>query len=82
MKKLIFKGCGTARQGSKGVYDLIAQDGLNTLGFSTGGLDGIFGKKTRDATIKYQQLKGLSPDGIIGCEVWRSLQQDVVGKGR
>lgn len=82
MKKLIFKGCGTARQRSKGVYDLIAQDGLNTLGFSTGGLDGIFGKQTRDATIKYQQLKGLSTDGIIGCEVWRSLQQDVVGKGR
>jgi hypothetical protein len=27
-------------------------------------------------------FKGLSPDGIIGCEVWRSLQQDVVGKGR
>ncbi len=75
-------GYPTIRQGSKGVYVLIAQDGFNTIGFSTGGLDGIFGRKTREATIKYQQQKGLSPDGIIGCEVWRILQQDVVGKRR
>ena len=33
------------RQGSRGVYVLIAQDDLNTLGFRTGGLDrNIWGK--------------------------------------
>ena len=35
------------KQGSKSVYVLIAQDGLNTLGYRTGGLDGIFGSQTR-----------------------------------
>ena len=34
------------RQGSRGVYVLIAQEDLNTLGFRTDGLDGIFGVRT------------------------------------
>ncbi len=70
------------RQGSKGVYVLIAQDGLNTLGYRAGSLDGIFGTQTRNAVIAYQRAKGLNPDGIIGCVTWRSLQQDSVGNGR
>ena len=68
--------------GTKGVYVLIAQDGLNTLGYTTGGLDGIFGNNTRNAVISYQRSKGLTADGIIGCNTWRALQADVVGKGR
>lgn len=70
------------RQGSRGVYVLIAQDDLNTLGYRTGGLDGIFGNQTRNATLNYQQSRGLAVDGIIGCNTWRSLQEDVVGTGR
>ena len=68
--------------GSKGVYVLVAQDGLNTLGYQTGGLDGIFGNNTRNATISYQRSKGLVADGIIGCNTWSALQKDIVGKGR
>lgn len=70
------------RQGSRGVYVLIAQDDLNTLGFRTGGLDGVFGAQTRNAVISYQRSRGLSADGIVGCNTWRSLQEDVVGRGR
>lgn len=69
-------------QGSRGVYVLIAQDDLNTLGYRTGGLDGIFGVNTRNAVISYQRSRGLFADGIIGCNTWRSLQEDVVGTGR
>ena len=61
---------------------LIAQDNLNTLGFRTGGLDGIFGKQTTEAVRSYQRSRGLGADGIIGCNTWRSLQEDVVGTGR
>lgn len=68
--------------GSRGVYVLIAQDDLNTLGYSTGGLDGIFGSKTLNAVKSYQRDQGLAIDGIIGCNTWRSLQEDVIGKGR
>lgn len=70
------------RKGSRGVYVLIAQDGLNTLGYSTGGLDGIFGDKTNNAVLSYQRSAGLTVDGIIGCNTWRSLQQAIVGNGK
>ena len=70
------------RQGSRGVYVLIAQDDLNTLGFRTGGLDGVFGAQTRNAVISYQRSRGLTADGIVGCNTWLSLQEDVVGRGR
>ena len=61
---------------------LIAQDDLNTLGYRTGGLDGIFGAATQDAVRRYQASVGLTTDGIIGCNTWRSLQEAVVGSGR
>lgn len=69
------------KRGSLSNYVLIAQDDLNTLGFKTGGIDGIFGTATRNAVIAYQNLRGLSADGIVGCDTWRSLQEDVVGTG-
>lgn len=70
------------KRGSISNYVLIAQDDLNTLGFQTGGLDGIFGSQTRNAVLQYQRSRGLSADGIIGCNTWRSLQENVVGTGR
>ena len=70
------------RRGSVSNYVCIAQDDLNTLGFRTGGLDGIFGVQTQDAVRRYQQSVGLSADGIVGCNTWRSLQEAVVGKGK
>lgn len=69
------------RRGSLSNYVLIAQDDLNTLGFKTNGLDGIFGAGTQDAVIRYQRSRGLTADGIVGCNTWRSLQEDVVGSG-
>ena len=70
------------KQGSVSNNVLIAQDDLNTLGYSTGGLDGIYGTRTRNAVIAYQRSRGLSADGIVGCDTWRSLQENVVGTGR
>lgn len=69
------------RRGSLSNYVLIAQDDLNTLGFRTGGLDGIFGADTQTAVINYQKSRGLTADGIVGCNTWRSLQENVVGTG-
>ena len=61
------------RRGSLSVYVLIAQDDLNTLGYRTGGLDGIFGSVTYNAVRLYQASRGLNVDGVIGCNTWRSL---------
>lgn len=74
-------GFPTLRRGSVSNYVLIAQDDLNTLGFRTGGLDGIFGASTQNAVISYQRSRGLTADGIVGCNTWRSLQEAVVGTG-
>ena len=74
-------GLRTLRRGSLSNYVLIAQDDLNTLGYSTGGLDGIFGAKTQEAVRNYQRKVGLSVDGIVGCNTWRALQEAVVGTG-
>mgnify|MGYP004511949571 FL=1 len=75
-------GYPIVRRGSKGNYVCIAQDDLNTLGFRTGGLDGVFGAQTYNAVRSYQASRGLSVDGIIGCNTWRSLQENVVGTGK
>ena len=69
------------RRGSKGNYVCIAQDDLNTLGFGTGGLDGIFGARTEEAVRNYQTRAGLTVDGIVGCNTWRALQEAVVARG-
>ena len=69
------------KRGSLSNYVLIAQDDLNTLGFRTNGLDGIFGLATQNAVREYQRTRGLAVDGIVGCNTWRSLQEEVVGTG-
>jgi len=74
-------GYPVTKIGSIGVYVLVAQDALTTLKYDTGGLDGIFGNKTRNSVLGYQRSKGLAVDGIIGNNTWRALMQDVVGKG-
>lgn len=74
-------GYPQVKRGSLSNYVLIAQDDLNTLGYNTGGLDGIFGARTEEAVRRYQTRVGLTSDGIVGCNTWRSLQEAVVGTG-
>ena len=54
--------CGSAgypliKQGSISTYVLIAQDDLNTLGYRTGGLDGIFRSQNRRSGKKLSTFK-------------------------
>lgn len=65
------------KQGSRGVYVAVLQDALNTLGYSAGAIDGVFGKNTRNAVIRYQRARGLTQDGIVGCNTWRALTNQV-----
>lgn len=74
-------GYPTIKQGIRGNYVCIAQDDLNTLGYKTKGLDGVFGTQTTNAVMAYQRSRNLTVDGIIGCNTWRSLQENVVGSG-
>ena len=69
------------RQGNRGVYVCILQDGLTTLGYNTGGLDGVFGNLTNSAVRSFQSKNGLTVDGLVGTNTWNALQSQAVGKG-
>ena len=66
-------GLPVLKQGAKGNITKLLQEKLTALGFSTNGADGIFGNWTRTEIIKYQKNKGLSADGIVGQNTWKSL---------
>jgi len=74
-------GYNLLRQGSRGVYVLILQDCLNTLGYATAGLDGIFGGATFRAVRNFQGDYGLVTDGIAGCATWSTLAELVHNNG-
>ena len=68
-------------KGSRGVYVNVLQDALNTIGYNSGTIDGIFGNKTYAAVVKFQKNNGLSQDGIVGCDTWRKLTSIAKGYG-
>lgn len=70
------------RVGSRGNYVLVLQDALNSIGYATGGLDGIYGNATRDAVTRFQRNNGLAEDGIAGCETIRRITSKAVGIGK
>lgn len=73
-------GYPTIRFGSKGVYVAVLQDALNTLGYSVGNIDGIFGSNTKKSVLKYQNEKKLKVDGIVGCNTWKKITMQVAEK--
>lgn len=67
------KGCPTLRKGAKGNITKLLQEKLVNLGYSTNGVDGIFGSGTYSAVREFQKTRGLSVDGIVGQNTWRKL---------
>jgi hypothetical protein len=49
------------------------QAALNSLGFATGGADGIFGSYTERAVAEFQANSGLDADGLVGAETFQAL---------
>ena len=81
-ERQVASGYPQIRTGSRGVYVCIAQDALTTLGYDTGGLDGVFGTQTRNAVAIFQSRNGLSSDGILGPLTWSKLMAQANGIGR
>ncbi|MDP6717697.1 MAG: peptidoglycan-binding domain-containing protein [Pirellulaceae bacterium] len=51
-----------------------AQGRLRDRGFDPGPVDGVYGKKTRDAVKAFQRSVGvLKADGVIGVRTWDAL---------
>jgi hypothetical protein len=56
------------------------QKGLAQLGFSTGQPDGVFGAGTEAAVIDFQRSNDLTPDGVVGTETARLLNNALTKK--
>ena len=67
------KGCPTLKKGASGNITKLLQEKLVTLGYSTNGVDGIFGSGTHTTVREFQKTRGLSIDGIVGQNTWRKL---------
>ncbi len=69
----------TLRKGDSGIEVTMLQYLLKFHGFSLTP-DGVFGNKTTDAVIKFQQDNGLTADGIVGAKTWQELISDATIK--
>ena len=67
------KGCPTLKKGASGNITKLLQEKLVKLGYSTNGVDGIFGSGTYSAVREFQKTRELSADGIVGQNTWRKL---------
>lgn len=52
--------------GTRGSDVTRLQKHLKAAGFNPGGVDGVFGSKTKAAVLRFQRAKGLSADGVVG----------------
>lgn len=65
----------TVSEGSTGSTVVRLQNDLNEdFGFPIVVVDGIFGQKTKNAVVEFQQQVNLTPDGIVGPHTWHALE--------
>ena len=60
-------------KGAEGASARSLQQLLTAKGYSTLGIDGVFGANTDKALRKYQKAKGLTVDGVCGEKTWSTL---------
>lgn len=75
------------RLGSAGPFVTVIQAALNEVGQNYPAIprlqvDSIFGPSTQDAVIRFQQIFGLNPDGIVGRATWYQLNRAYVAVQR
>lgn len=66
-------GKPTLQLGATGDAVKALQAELTRDGYSTGGVDGVFGRQTLAAVNTFQRRHGLSTDGVVGDQTWNAL---------
>jgi hypothetical protein len=66
---------GTLRGGDAGASVRALQQQLQARGFLTGGVDGLFGPRTKAAVRAFQHRHGLAVDGVVGPRTWAALMR-------
>lgn len=67
----------TLRLSSRSGYVKRLQSALAALGYFADQVDGRFGVKTEEAVRLYQQVRGLTIDGVAGRATLRSINEDI-----
>jgi peptidoglycan hydrolase-like protein with peptidoglycan-binding domain len=62
------------RLGDRGPSVTTVQELLVAAGYDPGPVDGLFGEQTRTAVEAFQQVGGLTSDGVVGIETWEALE--------
>ena len=70
---LTLGACPLLLCGSMGTIVSLLQNRLNSIGFSCGSVDGMFGQNTKKAVMNFQKGRKLSVDGIVGRNTWSKL---------
>lgn len=73
--------CPRLTLGSRGNAVREVQQLLRERGFDLGGIDGIFGARTRAAVVSFQRSRNLSVTGIVDLSTWRALGRVCQGDG-
>lgn len=69
----------TIRYGDDGLFVQYLQTTLLRAGEEPGDVDGIFGRRTERALVRFQDRFGLRADGIVGRLTWAALWQYLCG---
>ncbi len=67
--------------GMSGLFVLILQDALNTLGFTGGELDGFFGSRTKHSLGEFQKSQNLPVSYEADADTWLHLTLLAAGHG-
>ena len=59
--------------GSRGEQVTLVQQKLRQYGYFSGNADGIFGRETYLAVVRFQERNGLTPDGAVGLSTAAAL---------
>ena len=62
-----------SKEGSRGEEVRQIQTKLNNWGYNAGKVDGIYGKQTKEAVIRFQKKNGLTADGIAGPATLKAM---------
>ena len=73
--------CAVLKQGSRGEDVKTVQQKLKRWGYYDGGIDGIYGSRTKKAVEWFQRKNGLKADGIVGKETFRALGMSAASGG-
>lgn len=69
----------TLSTGSRGERVALIQQRLKEWGDYSGEVDGIFGRGTYEAVVRFQRRNGLSADGIVGAKTAEALGISLTG---